>query len=108
MNNSRDIDMLKTNCSRYFWVFVGQNAYIGKAHPLTGNMSYYGSFLCFKHHDDAKRYVREFKSDNYREFAKLGTINTLRKYALGISWFNYLSNLVYTDCLTYDENGELQ
>lgn len=99
---------LKKELSIYHWVFVGQNAHTGKAHPLTGKMSYYGSFLCFRNYDDAKRYVQEFRSDNYRSFAKFGTVNTLRKYAQGESWFNYLQNLSMLDCLTYDEQGELQ
>jgi hypothetical protein len=98
---------MKERASKYYYVFIGQNATTGQPHPITGRSNIYGSFIAFKHKADAKRYVNEFYSGNYSEFAVAGTFNTLRKYKQGLSWYEYITYLLMLDYLVYDDSGDL-
>ena len=99
---------MKQHAAKYHYVFVGQHATTGTPHKQTGRMSNYGGYVAFKNKADAIRYAEEYYNpNNFYEFAKHGTVNTLRKYSLGDTWYNYLDELLLLDALSYDENGNL-
>jgi hypothetical protein len=100
-------ETLKALASKYHYVFVGCNATTGKPHPITGRLSNYGSFIAFKSKADALRYVSEYRCNGFGEFAKAGTVNTLRRYKQGLSLFQYYDSLLMLDALSYDAEGNL-
>ena len=92
------INQMKEQAAKRYYCFVGQNATTGKPHPATGNMSYYGGYIGFATKKAAKEYADNYYNcNNISEFAVAGTVNTLRKYSLGRSWYNYLTMLLLSD-----------
>ena len=109
MNSLYDnIPAMKEECSKYYYVFIGQNATTGTANKQTGQYSNYGNILCFKYKVDAKRYVSEFYSNISYQFAVAGSAMSLRRFKRGLSVRDYLSDLLMMDALTYDDQGCLQ
>ena len=101
------LQQFKSDASKYHYVFIGQNATTGTAHPITGKTSHYGRIISFFNKQDALHFVSEFRSNNPSEFAVAGTVNTLRRYKLGQTWFNYITDLLWIDANSYDENNNL-
>jgi len=83
-----------------YFVFDGQNASTGTAHPITGRMSFYGEIMKFHSKEEALEYV-----DNYRgsDICKAGVKSTMRKYCLGISVESFERDLEWTDYRTFNE-----
>lgn len=92
------IDEMKKQAAKRHYCFVGQNASTGKPHPITGRMSFYGGYVEFPTKQAAKDFADNYYNcNNPNEFAVYGTVNTLRKYSLGRSWYDYLTMLLLAD-----------
>ena len=97
--NYYSIEDMKKDAAKDCYVWVGQNATTGQPHPITGKMSMYGSLLKFKTRQQAREYADNYYNHcNPSEYAVAGTVNALRKYHQGMSWYNYLCYCLTLDC----------
>ena len=81
-----------------YYVFIGQNASTGNPHPITGHYSAYGRHLAFRTKKERDEYYEDWYSNNPSEFIVKCSINTARKFSLGMSvrdYQDYLLSLPY-------------
>ena len=75
--------MATANKKYYAW--TGQNATMGKPHPITGNYSMYGEAFVFKTKAERDAYVEDFRSDNPGEYTISCDYRKLRGHCLGMT-----------------------
>jgi hypothetical protein len=94
------VENLKNQLSGKKFIFIGEKATTGTPHPVTGKMSNWGSYYEVKDIENAKEYA-SLRDGHMGKIVKVGTLNTLRKYSQGNSWYNYLTNLYHVDTLEF-------
>lgn len=90
----RDVQLASLIKNDYF-LFSGERATCGKAHPKTGNSDNYGETFRFRAKVDAIKFCNSL---SHAEIQKVGKASTMRKYHLGasVSDFNeFLNHLEY-------------
>ena len=92
-----------------YLVFIGQkNVTAGKANKNTGNRNVYGDYYKFNDKLQRDAFYDDLTALDGYKFAVKGTINTLRKYSLGLTVKDYkqfiindLENLLYFDEMVF-------
>ena len=72
----------------FYFVFVGQNATTGQAHPVTGLYSNYGHIIAFKEKAGRDQFIEEFRPDGFT-VAMPCNKQSARQYHLGQSMYIY-------------------
>lgn len=96
--------MTKTNRKYYAW--IGQNASCGAPHPITGQMSLYGTNYVFSSEKDRDDFVDEHSG--YNDICIACTKRQLRGRNLGMSVRNFEEDLQHRLIVRCeDEDGDL-
>jgi hypothetical protein len=88
-----NLDQIKNNAKKHFYVWVGQNATTGAPNRLTGHLSFYGDFIAFKTKQQRDEYFDNWRRVNPSERCFKCTANTGRQFKLGMSVYDYWCHL---------------
>ena len=88
-------EITKEDLSGGWYVWIGQSATTGSPNIKTGRLSRYGTFISLPSRSEAKKFETDYFDRNGNCKACACTVNTGRRFALGLSWTDYMIDLAF-------------
>lgn len=94
---------MKKKMSKFYGLFIGQNASTGTSNNQTGGMSFYGNVLRFDSIKTRAYYIETHQFDANEVIIVPGGRQTMRNYCLGMSLHTFVEYVNYLDVITMED-----